>query len=208
VESSGNDRLMVGFNRRFAPLLQELRAHFGNETAGSVIRYTVNAGRLDPDSWYQNTKIAGSRFIGEGGHFIDTIGWWLSASPLRVSAMSARDPNDIHAVIAYDDGSIASIDYVTNGNSHFPKETMEISARGRTARFENFCRASVWSGTKRAKLKDRGRMDKGQASEVRAFVEAIQSGNRMPIPFSSLVTTTAATLAVDQSLALGRPISL
>lgn len=208
VKSSGNDRLMVGFNRRFAPLLQQLRACFGDETAGSVIRYSVNAGSLDPDSWYQNSELAGSRFVGEGGHFIDTIGWWLSASPLRVSAMSARDPNDIQAGLAYDDGSIASIDYVTNGNPRFPKEMMEISVRGRTARLENFRLASVWSGTKRTRLKGRGRMDKGQASELQAFIEAVQSGKPMPIPFTSLVTTTAATLAVDQSLAMGRPISL
>ncbi len=29
IEATGNDRLMVGFNRRFAPMLQELRQHFG-----------------------------------------------------------------------------------------------------------------------------------------------------------------------------------
>ena len=57
-------------------------------------------------------------------------------------------------------------------------------------------------------VKGRGRMDKGQASELQAFIEAVQSGKPMPIPFASLVTTTAATLAVDQSLAMGRPISL
>jgi len=208
VKSSGNDRLMVGFNRRFAPLLQDVRERFGNETAGSVVHYTVNAGTLATDSWYQNAEIAGSRFVGEGGHFVDTIGWWLSASPLRVSAMSARDSNDVHAVFAYDDGSIASIDYITNGNARFPKESIEVSANGRTARFENFRRASVWSGTQRVRLKARGRLDKGQVSQVHAFIEAVKLGKAMPISFSSLVTTTAATLAVDQSLALGRPISL
>ena len=93
----------------------------------------MNAGTLDSDSWYQNAEIAGSRFIGEGGHFVDTIGWWLAASPFRVSAMSARDPNNVHAVLAYDDGSIASIDYITNGDSRFPKETIEVSAQGQTA---------------------------------------------------------------------------
>ncbi len=54
VEKTGNDRLMVGFNRRFAPLLGELKARFGQPGGGSVTRYVVNAGRLDADSWYRN----------------------------------------------------------------------------------------------------------------------------------------------------------
>ena len=73
VEKTGNDRLMVGFNRRFAPLLGQLKSRFGQPGGGSVTRYLVNAGRLDADSWYRNEELEGSRFTGEGGHFIDTV---------------------------------------------------------------------------------------------------------------------------------------
>ena len=41
---TGNDRLMVGFNRRFAPLLTAMKNRFGAVTAGSA-RYLVNAAR-------------------------------------------------------------------------------------------------------------------------------------------------------------------
>ena len=122
--------------------------------------------------------------------------------------MSARDPNDIQAGLAYDDGSIASIDYVTNGNPRPPEGDDGDLGPGPDGASLNLRLASVWSGTKPTWLKGRGRMDKGQASELQAFIEAVQSGKPMPIPFTSLVTTTAATLAVDQSLAMGRPISL
>ena len=73
VEKTGNDRLMVGFNRRFAPLLGQLKSRFGRAGGGSVTRYLVNAGRLDADSWYRNEELEGTRFAGEGGHFIDTV---------------------------------------------------------------------------------------------------------------------------------------
>src|SRR5258705_191038 len=69
VEKTGNDRLMVGFNRRFAPLLDQMKTRFGQPVGGSVARYLVNAGRLDSDSWYSNEELEGSRFTGEGGHF-------------------------------------------------------------------------------------------------------------------------------------------
>ena len=48
VATTGNDRLMVGFNRRFAPLLTEMRRRFGPATQPAVVRYLVNAGPLDP----------------------------------------------------------------------------------------------------------------------------------------------------------------
>ena len=88
VAATGNNRLMVGFNRRFSPVLRDLRRRFEVEAATSVIRYTVNAGPLDASSWYRNVDLEGSRFVGEGGHFIDTISWWLGSSPSTVHAMS------------------------------------------------------------------------------------------------------------------------
>src|SRR6202453_526056 len=73
IEETGNDRLMVGFNRRFAPLLGQLRSQFGSANAASVMRYLVSDGTLGADSWYSNDTLEGSRFTGEGGHFIDTL---------------------------------------------------------------------------------------------------------------------------------------
>ena len=87
VAKTGNDRLMVGFNRRFAPLLVQLRSRFGQPGGSSVTRYLVNAGRLDADSWYRNEELEGSRFIGEGGHFIDTLSWWADSLPEEVYAV-------------------------------------------------------------------------------------------------------------------------
>ena len=54
IAKTGNDRLMVGFNRRFAPMLAKMKADFGPASSGSVTRYLVNAGPLGADSWYRN----------------------------------------------------------------------------------------------------------------------------------------------------------
>ena len=48
--------------------------------------------------------------------------------------------------LRYDDGSLATITYLTNAHRRFPKETFEASSGGRTARLDNFRRATVWSG--------------------------------------------------------------
>ncbi len=205
VRSSGNDRLMVGFNRRFAPLLTDMRERFGARTGRAVVHYSVNAGTLPPDSWYRNEALEGSRFIGEGGHFIDTVGWWLGDLPAEVYA--AGDSDGIQAVLRYENGSVATIGYVTTGNSRLPKEVFEVSADGRSARLENFTRVKVWKGRSHTTRRSRS-IDKGQSEALGSFVDAVASDGPMPIPLASLLSTTAATIAAARSLALGSPQKL
>jgi predicted dehydrogenase/threonine dehydrogenase-like Zn-dependent dehydrogenase len=203
VEKTGNDRLMVGFNRRFAPLLTDMRSRFGPQARSSATRYLVNAGRLSSDSWYLNEELEGSRFTGEGGHFIDTLSWWADSPPEEVYAASGADPEDVQVIVRFANGASGTISYVTTGNSRFPKETLDAGSGGNSARLDNFAEASVWIGRKRSTSK--GRCDKGQRSEMEQFIEAIRTGAAMPISLDSLVATTRATIAVAESLASGRP---
>ncbi|MFE3020722.1 bi-domain-containing oxidoreductase [Streptomyces sp. NPDC059256] len=211
VEESGNDRLQVGFNRRFAPLLQEARKRFGTRTGPASLRYLVNAGRLEQGSWYLRQDTEGSRFVGEGGHFIDTASWLLAADPVSVYAVAtsgSEGGGDLQIVLGYPGGSTATISYVTSGSPGFPKETLDLIADGKVLRLDDFVRASVygrkrWSSPRLAKARD-----KGQRAEVGAFLEAVRTGGPMPMPLESLVATTAATLAVQTSLAGGAPVTL
>ncbi|MFD7766874.1 bi-domain-containing oxidoreductase [Streptomyces sp. NPDC059787] len=208
VEESGNDRLQVGFNRRFAPLLQEAGKRFGTRTGPASLRYLVNAGRLDHGSWYLQQGTEGSRFAGEGGHFIDTASWLLEADPVSVYAVAPSGNEDLQVVLRYPDGSTATISYVTTGSSGFPKETLDLIADGKVLRLDDFVRASVhgrkrWVSSRLPKARD-----KGQNAELAAFVKAVRTGGPMPVPLRSLVATTAATLAVQASLAGGAPVTL
>ena len=88
------------------------------------------------------------------------------------------------------------ITYLTGGNARFPKETMDATGGGRSARLDNFRKATVWSGRGKSATKARGGQDKGQRSEMAAFVEACRTGAAMPISVDSLLATTRATIAV------------
>src|ERR1051325_11564231 len=92
---------MVGFNRRFAPLLTEMKDRFGQPVGGSVTRYLVNAGPLDADSWYRNEKLEGARFTGEGGHFLDTLSCWAGSLPQEVYAVPGPDEGDLQATVRF-----------------------------------------------------------------------------------------------------------
>jgi predicted dehydrogenase/threonine dehydrogenase-like Zn-dependent dehydrogenase len=205
VDATGNDRVMVGFNRRFAPLFVQMRARFGRSPEPTNARYLINAGRLASDSWYRDTELEGSRFVGEGGHFVDTMSWWIGSDPVEVMTMSAGGPQEVQVSIRYDDGSLATITYLTNAHRRFPKETFEASSSGRTARLDNFRRATVWSGARARVRRHLGSPDKGQRAEIKAFLDSVRTGGPMPISLDSLTATTRATLAAAAGVASRTP---
>ncbi|MFB7633173.1 bi-domain-containing oxidoreductase [Streptomyces sp. NPDC056149] len=208
VEDSGNDRLQVGFNRRFAPLLNEARERFGARTGPASLRYLINAGRLQHGSWYLQQATEGSRFEGEGGHFIDTASWLLGADPVSVYALAPSGNEDLQVVLRYPDGSTAALSYVTTGAPGFPKETLDLVADGKVLRLDDFVRASVYGPEKWVSSRLPRARDKGQNAELAAFIKAVRTGGPMPVPLESLVATTAATLAVRAGLAGGTPVTL
>jgi predicted dehydrogenase len=206
VAETGNDRVMVGFNRRFAPLFTDLRDRLGPLRGPMSARYLINAGNLEPGSWYLNEELEGSRFAGEGGHFIDTLSALVGHDPVEVQAMGSGA--SVHALLRFSDGSVATISYVTDGSPRFPKETLDVSADGRNGRLDNFQRITVWAPKGKAGRRTLTGQDKGQRTQLERFVHAVRTGSAMPIPLESLVTTTRATLAVGSALATQRPVAL
>jgi len=205
ITKTGNDRLMVGFNRRFAPMLAKMKAEFGSASSGSVTRYLVNAGPLAADSWYRNEG-EGTRFTGEGGHFLDTLSWWTDSLPEEVYALGGGPASDdVHVTVRFANGASGVISYLTGGNLRYPKETLDAAGGGRSARLDNFRKATVWAGKGHDTIRARGGQDKGQRTQVARFVDAALASAAMPIPLESLVATTKATIAVRDSLLSGQP---
>jgi predicted dehydrogenase/threonine dehydrogenase-like Zn-dependent dehydrogenase len=205
VRSTGNDRVMVGFNRRFAPLFGELRDKVAARRGPLTARYLVNAGHLGSGSWYLNAELEGSRFVGEGGHFIDTLGALVGQEPVEVFA--AGTEGSVTATLRYPDGSIGTISYLTEGSPRFPKETLDVTVDGATARLDNYQRVTVWTGRGKSGRRSLAGQDKGQRAQLAAFVAAVRTGGPMPIPLDSLAGTTRATLGVEESLATRTPVA-
>ncbi len=203
IGDSDNDRLMVGFNRRFAPLLVALKGDFGARSGPVQVRYDVNAGRLESGSWYAQPE-EGSRLVGEGCHFVDTISWWLDQDPVAVFAAATGDPDDTASTLLYPDGSVATIAYQTGGDSRAPKELFQVIGGGQLARLHNFQRTELWRGGRRHVRRSRTGIAKGQKQELDAFVRAVAEARAMPIPLESLAATTLATFAARRSLASRR----
>jgi len=164
--------LMVGFNRRFAPATRRIREFFANRQEPVMIHIRVNAGFISRDHWTQQAS-EGGRIIGEFCHFVD---WarYLAGVPIRtVSAAALPDGSRYHhdnlsAVLTFDDGSIANLLYLANGDPTVPKEFYEVFCEGAIARMEDFRKLEF---ARHGKLKTFAqRQDKGHKQEDRKSV--------------------------------------
>ena len=200
-------QLMVGFNRRFAPAVQDLKKLFSPEQSKSIV-IRVNSGIMPIDHWVNDPEIGGGRIIGEGCHFID-LAMFLADSPIvSVSADAMQDAyhlnNTVVINLKMENGSIASINYFANGNKAVPKEQIEVFSGGTIAQIDDFKTLKIF-GNKSKKHKYSGQ-DKGHAKGVQTFLKSIKEGQPCPIPFEESYLSMLATFKVNQSLKENRKI--
>lgn len=203
--------LAVGFNRRFSPYAELMRASF--KGAGPLaISYRVNAGAIKRDSWVHDPNDGGGRIIGETCHFVDFVQSLTGAHVTEVFAqniggVAASTHDTITASLKFSDGSIASINYFATGDKRLPKERVEVFGGGRAAVLEDYRELTVWSGERASRTRSMAQK-KGFDEEIALFLQACRDGGPAPVPIDSLVATTRATFALEQSLRCGAPVSV
>jgi predicted dehydrogenase/threonine dehydrogenase-like Zn-dependent dehydrogenase len=195
-------KLMVGFNRRFAPHSVRIRALLHTERLPKSFLVTVNAGAIPPSHWTQDREVGGGRILGEACHFIDLLRC-LAGHPItdaRISTLGAADRTGDTAVItlAFADGSVGSINYFANGAPAYPKERLEVFCGGRILQLDNFrrLRGFGWPGFSTMNL---WRQDKGQRACASAFVEAVSRAAAAPIPIAEILEVARCTVALAEA---------
>ncbi|HEY9428579.1 MAG TPA: bi-domain-containing oxidoreductase [Gemmatimonadaceae bacterium] len=204
--------LMVGFNRRFAPLAAETLRVLSGRAGPVAMVMTVNAGAIPRDHWTQDPEVGGGRIVGEACHWID-LARYLAQSPvadLHVTSAATRSGQPIDDItnitISFADGSTAAINYLANGAKSFPKERIECFFDGKTVAIDNWRRLhrfGVPGGTRW--FERAGKMDKGHAAEIAAWVRAVREGGAAPIPLGELLEVSRwAIRAGEMALELKR----
>ncbi len=189
IEAAYSDSkvLMVGFNRRFAPQVKKIKNLLLDTTGPKAIVMTINAGAIVKDHWTQNLEVGGGRIVGEACHFIDLlrflIGKIITNYQIQYMDSSTKDTATIQ--LSFEDGSIGTIHYFSNGSKNFPKEKLEIFAGGGVLHLDNYRKlyGYGWPGFKKMNL---WQQDKGQKACANAFINGISNGNIAPIPIEEI----------------------
>ena len=203
--------LLVGFNRRFAPLAQILHSSLATRHEPLYAHYRINAGYIPLNHWTHDPAQGGGRIIGEGCHFVDFITFLVGQAPLRVSARALPDngkyrQDNVSITFTFPDGSVGVVDYLANGDKAFPKERVEVFCGGRVAVLDDFRSLEMIRDGRRTMVKKA--QDKGWYGEWVAFTKAIREGGQPPIPYEQLVGVTKATFAAVESLRNGEQVGV
>ena len=205
AEKPGAPLLMVGFNRRFAPLAVQMKEFLRASREPLAAHYRVNAGYIPPEHWVHDPAQGGGRILGEACHFIDFLTWLTGAPPVEVHAQALPDGgryrgDNAGIQLSFPDGSIGTVSYMANGDKALSKERVEVSTGGRAAVLDDFRVLETYAGGSRKVYKSRLRQDKGHAGEWDAFVRAILAGGPPPIPYEHLFGVMSATFDAVEAL--------
>jgi predicted dehydrogenase/threonine dehydrogenase-like Zn-dependent dehydrogenase len=206
ANKSDTIRLMVGFNRRYAPHVIKMKKLLESHRSPKSIIMTVNAGAIPGEHWVQDSLIGGGRIIGEGCHFIDLmrhlVGYKITSFQAtmmgNVPGVEVRE-DKASITLCFEDGSFGTIHYLANGGSEFPKERIEVFCDNAVLQMDNYrvLTGYGWPGFKKMKL---FKQDKGQKSCAKAFIDSISNGSEAPIPYEEVMESSRVSIEVANSL--------
>jgi predicted dehydrogenase len=205
--------LMVGFNRRFAPMAMKMKSFLADVHEPLVMHYRVNAGFIEPDHWTNDPEQGGGRILGEVCHFIDLMVFLAGTTLIEVRTeaitnLGRYSADNIIVSLRFSNGSHGTLTYMANGDRAYSKERLEVFGGGCVAMLDDFRSLELVRHGRKRITRSRLRQDKGHRTGLQAFVDAIHNGGEPPIPFSDILTVSLATFAAAESFRTGLPVSV
>jgi predicted dehydrogenase/threonine dehydrogenase-like Zn-dependent dehydrogenase len=208
----GSRLLMVGFNRRFAPLAQEVKARLAGRVTPVMMTYRVNAGFIPENHWVHDPEVGGGRLLGEVCHFIDFLHYMTGseAASVQVATISGecgkyRHDDNLAITLTFRDGSVGTILYTAKGPKSYSRERFEVFCEDSAAVIEDFRRGMVVQGGRTSKI-NKFSMDMGYQGELRFFAQALGDPAGFQELFDSYAASTRASLKAAEALKTGQTI--
>ena len=205
----GSRLLMVGFNRRFAPLAQKVKAALAGRTTPLVMTYRVNAGYIPADHWVHDPEVGGGRLLGEVCHFIDFCHFMSDSAAETVSVASISGPtgkyrpdDNFVVMLTFRDGSVGTILYTAKGGKSFSRERFEVFGDDTAAVIEDFRRGQVVQGGTK-KSWQQWSLNLGYEAELKAFFQEPWLPDQAQAQFISSIASTRSTLKAQEALTRG-----
>jgi len=195
--------LMVGFNRRFAPMAVKLAGAIGAR-GPSVITIRANAGRLPSSHWTHDPLVGGGRIVGEGCHFVDLAAFLARELPAGISATAVSGSSEpledvVAATLTFPGGTVAQIVYSALGDPALPKERIEVLGEEGAGVLDDFRELTLHRyGTSDVIT---GKRNKGHDAEIATFLAACRTSEQ-PWPIADMAAVMRATFAIRDGIAV------
>ncbi|MGE0009674.1 MAG: bi-domain-containing oxidoreductase [Candidatus Babeliales bacterium] len=196
--------LCVGYNRSFAPFMQQIKSRLEGRATPIMVQYRINARTRLKDHWQQSGKGAGN-IIGDACHILDLFYYLADSEPVAVSVESLRHmgeqifPTDnFSAQISFADSSICTLLYTSVGHKTDDQERMELYFDGKSIVMDNY-KTLTGFGLSPSFNQKTTKPDKGHEALIKRFFSTVQKGEfEAPISHERLYSVAKLTLIIDQ----------
>ncbi|MDZ4199543.1 MAG: Gfo/Idh/MocA family oxidoreductase [Kiritimatiellia bacterium] len=172
---SNRVKLMVGYNRRFAPAMVYLKEKYRQIRQGrnGIYLYRIMDDFLTWDNQEANAslEIGGGKILGECCHIFDLVSWFSDSEPIRIFAQG--DMNDACITLHFANGDNASIVTGGVGSQYYPKELMEVYCHSSTLALYSFCE-TLFSSPQEFEVKTY-KMRKNRYSDEQGYAAYVKS---------------------------------
>jgi predicted dehydrogenase/threonine dehydrogenase-like Zn-dependent dehydrogenase len=192
--------LMVGFNRRYAPLAVSLRKQFVSRAQPMSVVYRANVGYRPPQHWLHHPREGGGVIVGEACHHIDFCRWLIGSHVVSMdvrclggSGAGYLREDNVHVTLSFADGSLATVVYLSNGAKAFPAEVIEVACENRSARLIDFRRLESGHGLR----KRTQRWWRGGAKGIDAQIDAFIASAKHVVKLDRASYLESSELVID-----------
>jgi len=175
---------MVGFNRRFSPLVVALRTRLAKLPPPYLLNYRWN-NQAWSSTWPFDPVQGGGKLVSSGCHMIDLVLFLMGTPPEAIQAATARlqrphiATHDTASVILdFGRRGMATLQTAELGAADYPQERLEIFADGRVLCLDNLTTLRGY-GLAEPEFTT-GRQEKGFAEELAAFADYLRAGGPSP----------------------------
>ncbi len=212
IFSRSQQRLMVGFNRRFSSLAMQAKSCWEKRSTALMMNYRVNAGSVADGHWVNNVEISGGRIIGEVCHFVDFFQFITDAYPQKIYLESIgghrgkyHESDNVCLTMSFSDGSVGTIIYTTKGSRAFSRERVEIFSEDSVVTIEDFKKLTIVRGNKKKQIVKMSQ-DLGYINELNYFFySGIFEQEKL---FKQYLYTTLTTFKALDSLKVGNCVKI
>ena len=190
--------LTIGFNRRFSPFIVKMKELLEQVSVPKSFIMTVNAGNIPSNHWTQDLEIGGGRLLGECCHFIDLLRFLAKTSIINSSIefMNSECRDTFTISLKFEDGSIGTILYFSNGHKGVPKERLEVFAGGKVLVMDNFRKLTGY-GFKNFRRMKSWTIQKGHLQSLEHFFNCIKKGEAH-IPLEEIFEVSRVCLELSK----------
>ncbi|SRX72521.1 Gfo/Idh/MocA family oxidoreductase [Aequorivita antarctica] len=192
-----NALIEIGYNRRFIPVNQEIRAATFKQQ--KIINISAKEILINESHWYF-WKNQGTRITGNLTHWIDLAVYWINGSPIEINLLSSPSKDETIALsILFSEGSLVNISVSDKGNSlRGVQEHIEIRTENETFFIEDYLKYTRVKSDGSKTTKRNLKRDKGHDAMYKHLTKVYNNEKSITYTKSDLIKSALTTYHVSR----------